>query len=189
MSTAVLLPHELEWAKLQLEDGIIANNQASDDMRNAIENGNQWHDNAEYDEVIERMKRIDTALAPIAKAVKDRTVVDYPSGEASLVLPGSLVDIEDDYETYRGLLVGLVSLDKDGEYEKRFRADFGEEGGFEVIGCQSPLGTAVLGHEPGQKFQWDVAGRSFEANVLDINNQWCAQVFGSTAINGIFSGD
>lgn len=173
-----LLPHERHWLVEQLGEGDAENQQAADDMAAAIASGNQWHDNAQYDEVIERMKLIDNRYGPLLMALRDREVAPYPTPTHESVAIGSLIRLRDPYETFSGLIVGMATLGDD-KYRAFYDADDAET--FEIIGIESPLAKASVGHVAGDSVEWEVNGQTLSAELVSVDNGWLIERIGSLA--------
>jgi transcription elongation GreA/GreB family factor len=169
-----ILPHERQLLLAKLSEGERANYEVSDQMSNAIENGNAWHDNAEYDAAIERMKHIDSSYGPIARLVKGATVVEYPDLSSPVAGLGSLVLYEQFQERYNTLLVSTVLVGQVG-YEKAWEQAPLNDGAFEVTSVESPLGSALLGVQAGESTDFEVNGRNQSVQVHVVDQQWVRQ--------------
>lgn len=167
---AKLLPHEIEWLKAKVAQGELENHKAALDMGNAVENGNVWHDNAEYDAAIEDMKRIDATYGPIINALGNAEPVAYPvdSDEANL---GSLLRLKDNYDTFYALLIGMASLNV-AMYDDLWASQGKTEEDLTLLSAESPMGQAVLGKTIGTVATWSVETRHLSVEVVDIDNQW-----------------
>ena len=173
------LAHEKVWLRAEIDEGIAQNQTASTDMAAAIEAGNQWHDNAEYDEVIERMKLIDSRFGPMAKEFANREVVPYPEPESDTASLGTLLTLKDEDTKFNALLVGMGRIGEDA-YSGWHKEDF-PDADFEVIGFESPIGEASMGARLGDTVSWQVGERVMSAEVQAINNSWLIQYVGDIA--------
>jgi transcription elongation GreA/GreB family factor len=167
---ARILPHEKKWIDEKLAFGATENAEAAEAMRNAVENGNVWHDNAEYDEVIERMKRIDSTYTPLVTLLGKSEIVDYPDVASNIIGVGSLVELQDPYETFDALLVGVPTVGQD-IYEGMWQED-NKEGELTIVGAESPMGRAIIGLKVGALAVWSVGNKDLSANILGVNNEW-----------------
>lgn len=167
---AEFLPHEVNWLRQKLAFGHTENMQASDAMREAVENGNVWHDNAEYDEVIERMKRIDSTYGPLASQLASAEEVGYPEPTEDTVVLGSMVRLKDSYDAFDALIVGNGTLGNT-VYEALWHEQ-GQTEELTVVGVESPMGKALLGQRVGAIATWKVETRELSAEVIGLDNGW-----------------
>ncbi len=171
---AEFLSHEVTWLGQKLAYGRAENMEASDAMREAVENGNVWHDNAEYDEVIERMKRIDSTYGPLANQLAAAEVVGYPEAQEEAVVLGSLVRLKDAYDTFDALIVGNASLGSN-VYEAIWQEQ-GKDEELVLVGVEAPMAKAMLGQKVGAIATWRVETRELSADIIGVDNGWLGEV-------------
>ena len=168
-----LLPHEADTLRALLDKGLQENERAAVDMSAAASDTNSWHDNAEYDEAIERMKLIDARYTPLMKILGSMTVLEYPDAEDKRVRLGSLAYVNFGDDTQPVLVVGL-RLDSEALYQDAWKRE-GNEEDLMVVTSESPLGTVLLGIESGNQVILHVGTASSELVVNDIDQAWISQ--------------
>ncbi len=171
---ANILKHEFEWLQHKMTEGEAKNFTAAADMANAIENGNVWHDNAEYDEVRDRMKQIDATYKPFMFTLANAIVVEYPEPTDEVVSIGSLVKLTDPHGTYSALIVGIASLGLD-LYEEMWQKD-GNSDDLLVLGAEAPMASALIGRVVGDLAVWNVGKDEHSTSVLELDNGWLSSL-------------
>lgn len=166
-----ILPHEKDLLCLRLARGEAENRQVAIDMQNAIENGNQWHDNAEYDEAIERMKRIDSMYGPVLRLLGNCVVIEYPRENDSKVQLGSLVGIRQDNDRFNVLLVGQV-LTGSEQYEEMWRNYNGDDIDLYVTTTDALMGQALIGCDEGDIASYRANNRLIKMEINSIDQNW-----------------
>lgn len=171
MAMNKLLPHEISMLERVLDRGREENNRAAVDMAHAASDTNSWHDNAEYDEVRDRMKLIDARYLPVVRILAEKAIGQYPElGEPAITL-GSLVSITfESGESQNILVVGQV---REGVnmYQEEWLKD-GRDDELLVVSAESPLGMALAGCRPGETAVYTIKDRSISVHVNGVDQSW-----------------
>ena len=172
----LVLPHEIMLLQAKIEQGVAENQQATADIANAVENGNVWHDNAEYDEVIERMGNIDGRYAPIATMIRRCVIIDYPSPASMPVQIGSLVEITQGRSSFPIAVVGQTLAGSE-EYNTRWALGNHDPDELLVVSTSAPLAVAIMGLEAGKEISYQNGQRQFDVTVHSVNQIWMRESF------------
>ncbi len=174
----LILPHESVWLQEKLFEANQRNLELSDAMRSAIENGNAWHDNAEYDDTIEAMQKFDIEVRPFVELDREAEVITYPTGDRVQI--GSALLLEASFGLTNLLIVGSLLLGSDS-YQQKWQQTKQDGVELEVSGTESILVQATLGNIAGSTVYWTVGKNSFNAHIRDVDNMWLANNFGPCA--------
>jgi transcription elongation GreA/GreB family factor len=173
---AEILIHELAMLQARMAEGVEANHEVAGDMANAIENGNQWHDNSEYDEAVERMKLIDTTFGRIATALSEAVIVEYPEVDAEVVGLGSLVQVSMHGDKFNVAVVGqnLVGAEN-------YQQAWDSEEDLEVTAVAAPMGEALLGKRVGEEAVYSAGDNMMQMDIIGVNQVWMRDTFAKDA--------
>jgi len=161
-----LLPHEMAELRHALARGMRENDEAAADMAEAVDDPNVYHDNAAYDEVIERMKLIDGRYGPIAIKLAEAALARYPEEDDDTVMIGSFVRVDFGRGEENVAVVGLAA-DTD-IYVKALNN--GQHG--MIASAESPVGMALTGAKAGDDVTYKIGDREVTAKILGINQTW-----------------
>lgn len=173
---AEILPHERVLLIERLQLGTAENAQAAIDMANAIENGNVWHDNSEYDEAIERMKSIDSRFGHLADLTRNATVIAYPPQDEASIALGSLVALRTSGDRFSVVIVGQNFVGSE-RYLDAWEQEGNDRDDLSVTAVGAPLGAVLLGRRDTDVVSYEVEGREFSATVDAVDQNWVRQVF------------
>jgi transcription elongation GreA/GreB family factor len=113
--------------------------------------GNQWHDNASYDQLVIDTRGIDAQLAE-AHDSRNHAVIVEPTSSAEKVAIGTTVEIYMDDEVYTWEIGGY------GESEPEFG----------IIAYNTPLALLLMNKSAGDTVTGEIGGRKVKIDILEI---------------------
>ncbi len=117
----------------------------------ALEQGNQWHDNFAWEQLQREISQADHHLQELRRPLAQVRIVEYPVSVDSIVL-GSEADVEQDGKRYTYQIVAYG----DDDFER------------DRILYDTPLAQTVMGKRKGTIFTARIAGRNMRIQILDV---------------------
>ena len=117
----------------------------------ALEQGNQWHDNFAWEQLQREISQADHYLRELRRPLAQVRIVDYPASVDSVVL-GCEVDVEQDGRRYTYQIVAYG--DDDFESDK--------------ILYDTPLAQAIIDKRKGSMFTAKIVNRNMRICILDV---------------------
>lgn len=116
--------------------------------------GNQWHDNASYEQLVIDIRGVDHQLSEAHRILNRAMIVDA-SGETDKVLVGTIVKLllDGTEETWR--IAGYGESDPDQN----------------ILAYNTPLAHLIMGKRAGEIIRGVIAGRTVEIKIIAISRE------------------
>jgi transcription elongation factor GreA len=154
--TGILLTPE-GYRKLQKELDYLTTNkrpEIADRIRESQQHGEFSEDNSELDEVKFEQAMVESRIAELKTIFGNAHVLEPESIPTDRVGIGSLVTVED-----------VEYADK---FDMRLVSSIEADPSEDLISNESPMGTAIFGHEPGETVVFDAPEGKKRYKIVDI---------------------
>ena len=121
----------------------------------AVDNGNAWHDNNDFEQSEIDERRILREIADIKEKINTATVISESNSNLSIVDYGAKVDLS-------------IKDNECTEFMSILFSDSDEPSAFQKISANSPLGKAIFHQETGFIGSYKVGVETFEVKILKI---------------------
>lgn len=151
-----MLPFEHALLHGELQDLGVAQSALSRLLGEAMQQSSEtWHDNAPADAINHEGRILSARAEQIIATLGRVVVVGYPTADDESITLGTIVGIkyQGDDEVEHLLLTGVT------RNAPHFSFDANIPGPLQIVTAQSPLGSAILGHKPGDTPQYEVRDR------------------------------
>lgn len=160
----VVLPFELESTRRQFA-ALLSAQKANGELlaQSMQESSETWHDNAAAEAISADSLGLSSQAASLAKALNEGRVLEYPDPTDQSVTIGSLVTVDFGDNDLEDLLLTGITTDI-----REINKDWSER--FESITVNSPLGSALIGAQPGEEVSYSVNGRKLTIVVQAVKS-------------------
>lgn len=157
MSADVLLTKEgFEKLKAELEHlKAVERQKIADNIREAKSHGD-LRENAMYHEAKLNQKRLEGRIADLEKVIQTAQVVERPSHSGDIAHLGSTVTVKD--------------LKWNDELKMKLVGAFEADPTMDMISITSPLGSALIGKEVGDEFEYEAPAGVQKYKILKIED-------------------
>ncbi len=155
MSADVLLTKEgFEKLKAELEHlKVVERQKVADNIREARAHGD-LKENAMYHEAKLNQKRLEGRIADLEKVMQVAQIVERPSHSTHIAHLGSTVTVQD--------------LTWNDELKMKLVGEFEADPTMDMISITSPLGSALIGKEVGDEFEYEAPAGTQKYKILKV---------------------